>query len=236
MSWRAPSAIWPGRSSETVFPFRLANESQCETESFDCATDTFHRMATDRAIPLFEVPDIHRRRWLLLGVMCLSLVLVVMSVSSLNVAAPRLQQDLGATSTQLHWIIDSYALVFAGLLLSAGALGDRFGRKGALLGGLGVFGAGLLVAGLGTTAGQVIAGRSIMGIGSAFVMPATQARTALTANCIDLVDKNDRRRIILGRLEQIPDAAGADSDKHLDELAAVDRIEGHTRFARDGPS
>jgi EmrB/QacA subfamily drug resistance transporter len=130
-------------------------------------------MPTDRATLLFEDPDIHRRRWLLLGVMCLSLVLVVMSVSSLNVAAPRLQQDLGATSTQLHWIIDSYALVFAGLLLSAGALGDRFGRKGALLGGLGLFGVGLLVAGLGTTAGQVIAGRSIMGIGSAFVMPAT---------------------------------------------------------------
>jgi MFS transporter, DHA2 family, multidrug resistance protein len=130
-------------------------------------------MPTDRATPLFEHPDIHRRRWLLLGVMCLSLVLVVMSVSSLNVAAPRLQQELAATSTQLHWIIDSYALVFAGLLLSAGALGDRFGRKGALLGGLGVFAAGLAVAGVATTAGQVIAGRSIMGVGAAFVMPAT---------------------------------------------------------------
>jgi EmrB/QacA subfamily drug resistance transporter len=130
-------------------------------------------MPTDRAPLLYQDPEIHRRRWLLLGVMCLSLVLVVMSVSSLNVAAPRLQQDLGATATQLHWIIDSYALVFAGLLLSAGALGDRFGRKGALLGGLGLFGVGLLVAGLGTSAGQVIVGRGIMGIGSAFVMPAT---------------------------------------------------------------
>jgi EmrB/QacA subfamily drug resistance transporter len=130
-------------------------------------------MPTDRAPLLFEDPDIHRRRWLLLGVMCLSLVLVVMSVSSLNVAAPRLQQDLNATSTQLHWIIDSYALVFAGLLLSAGALGDRFGRKGALLAGLGLFGVGLLVAGLATSAGQVIVGRGIMGVGSAFVMPAT---------------------------------------------------------------
>jgi MFS family permease len=122
---------------------------------------------------LHEDPDVHRRRWLLLSVMCLSLVLVVMSVSSLNVAAPRLQQDLDASSTALHWIIDSYALVFAGLLLAAGALGDRFGRKGALLGGLAVFGVGLVVAGLGTTSGQVIAGRGIMGVGSAFVMPAT---------------------------------------------------------------
>jgi MFS transporter, DHA2 family, multidrug resistance protein len=148
--------------------------SHNETDAFYYATDTFHRMSFDHAIPqLFEDPDVHRRRWLLLGVMCLSLVLVVMSVSSLNVAAPRLQQDLGATATQLHWIIDSYALVFAGLLLSAGALGDRFGRKGALLGGLGVFGAGLLIAGLASAPGQVIVGRGIMGIGSAFVMPAT---------------------------------------------------------------
>jgi EmrB/QacA subfamily drug resistance transporter len=122
---------------------------------------------------LHEDPDVHRRRWLLLGVMCLSLVLVVMAVSSLNVAAPRLQQDLGASATELHWIIDSYALVFAGLLLAAGALGDRFGRKGALLAGLAVFGVGLVVSGLGDSASQVIAGRAIMGVGSAFVMPAT---------------------------------------------------------------
>jgi DHA2 family multidrug resistance protein-like MFS transporter len=130
-------------------------------------------MHDDRASLLFEDPDVHRRRWLLLGVMCLSLVLVVMAVSSLNVAAPRLQQDLGATATQLHWIIDSYGLVFAGLLLPAGAIGDRYGRKGALLAGLGAFAVGLLVAGLADSAGQVIFGRAIMGAGSAFVMPAT---------------------------------------------------------------
>ena len=124
-------------------------------------------------VPLHEDPDVHARRWLLLGTMCLSLVLVVMSVSSLNVAAPRLQQELGTSASQLHWIIDSYALVFAGLLLSAGAIGDRFGRKGALLGGLGIFAIGLLLAGLGDTATQVIGGRAVMGVGSAFVMPAT---------------------------------------------------------------
>jgi DHA2 family multidrug resistance protein-like MFS transporter len=130
-------------------------------------------MHDDRASLLFEDPEVHRRRWLLLGVMCLSLVLVVMAVSSLNVAAPRLQQDLGATATQLHWIIDSYGLVFAGLLLPAGALGDRYGRKGALLAGLGMFAIGLLVAGLANDPGQVILGRAVMGAGSAFVMPAT---------------------------------------------------------------
>jgi DHA2 family multidrug resistance protein-like MFS transporter len=130
-------------------------------------------MHDDRATLLHEDPDVHRRRWLLLGVMCLSLVLVVMAVSSLNVAAPRLQQDLQATATQLHWIIDSYGLVFAGLLLPAGALGDRYGRKGALLLGLGMFAVGLLVAGLADSPGQVITGRAVMGAGSAFVMPAT---------------------------------------------------------------
>src|SRR6266540_2905633 len=104
-------------------------------------------MHDDRASLLYEDPDVHRRRWLLLGVMCLSLVLVVMAVSSLNVATPSMQQALGATSTQLHCMIDAYAIVFAGLLLPAGALGDRYGRKGALLLGLGIFALGLAIAG-----------------------------------------------------------------------------------------
>jgi EmrB/QacA subfamily drug resistance transporter len=127
---------------------------------------------------LYDDPDVHRRRWLLLGVMCLALVLVVMAVSSLNVATPSIQQDLSATSTQLHWIIDAYAIVFAGLLLPAGALGDRYGRKGALLLGLGLFAIGLLVTGLGGAATQVIVGRGIMGAGSALVMPATLSMIA----------------------------------------------------------
>jgi len=122
---------------------------------------------------LWDDPTIYRRRWALLGVMCLSLVLVVMAVSSLNVASPTMQQALGATSTQLHWMIDAYAIVFAGLLLPAGALGDRYGRKGALLVGLGIFAVGLAVAGFADAPGQVIAGRGIMGAGSALVMPAT---------------------------------------------------------------
>ena len=81
----------------------------------------------------------------LLGVLCLSLVMVVMAVSSLNVALPDLQRDLDTSATVLQWIVDAYALVFAGLLLTAGALGDRFGRKGALLVGLAVFGVGAIV-------------------------------------------------------------------------------------------
>ena len=122
---------------------------------------------------LHEDPRVHERRWFLLGVLCTSLIMVVMAVSSLNVAAPAIQQGLDATSTQLHWIIDAYAIVFAGLLLTAGALGDRYGRKGALLVGLVGFALGLLIAGLATSPAQVIAGRAVMGIGAAFVMPGT---------------------------------------------------------------
>src|SRR5262245_59614213 len=125
------------------------------------------------ARPLHEDPLIHNRRWFLLGIMCLSLVLVVMSVSGLVTAIPTLQQELDASASQVQWIIDAYAIVFAGSLLTAGALGDRFGRKRALLAGLVVFGLGAVFAGLASTAEQVIVGRAVMGIGAAFVMPAT---------------------------------------------------------------
>jgi EmrB/QacA subfamily drug resistance transporter len=122
---------------------------------------------------LHEDPVVHRRRWFLLAIMCLSRVMVVMSVAGLNVALPSMQRDLGGSASSLQWIIDAYSLVFAALLLPAGALGDRFGRKRALLFGLIVFAAGSLVGGLGTGAGQVVVGRIINGIGAAFVMPAT---------------------------------------------------------------
>jgi MFS transporter, DHA2 family, integral membrane protein len=125
------------------------------------------------AIPLHERPEIHGRRWFLLAIMCLSLVLVVMSVSGLNTALPTMQRELQASASELQWIVDSYAVVFAGLLLSAGAIGDRFGRRRALLGGLGVFGVGALMGGLASDATQVIASRAVMGIGAAFIMPAT---------------------------------------------------------------
>lgn len=122
---------------------------------------------------LHEDPVIHRRRWFLLAIMCLSLVMVVMSVAGLNVAIPSLQTDLHATATELQWIIDAYALIFAALLLPAGALGDRFGRKRALLLGLTIFALGSAVGGLATSAPQIIVGRVVNGIGAAFVMPAT---------------------------------------------------------------
>lgn len=119
--------------------------------------------------PMVGHPD--RRR--ILAVCCLCLVLVVIAVSSLNVAIPTILEDLQPSSTQLLWIIDSYALVFAGLLLLAGAIGDRFGRRGALLGGLVVFGSAAVAASQAGTPEALIATRAVMGIGAAFVMPAT---------------------------------------------------------------
>jgi EmrB/QacA subfamily drug resistance transporter len=124
-------------------------------------------------VPLHEQPHIYNRRWFLLGVMCLSLVLVVMSVSGLNTALPTMQRALDASAPQLQWIVDAYAVLFAGLLLTAGAIGDRFGRRRSLLAGLTVFAGGALFGGLATTASQLIASRAVMGVGAAFIMPAT---------------------------------------------------------------
>jgi len=111
--------------------------------------------------------------WWTLSVLCLSLVMVVLGNTVLNVALPTLIRELGATSTQLQWMVDSYALVFAGLLLTAGALGDRFGRKGALIIGLVIFGGASLASAFATSPNHLIATRAIMGLASALVMPAT---------------------------------------------------------------
>jgi len=127
--------------------------------------------ATERL--LHEDPVIHRRRWFLLGIMCLSLVMVVMAVSGLNVALPSMQGELDAGASQLQWIVDVYALVFAALLLPAGALADRFGRKGSLLLGLAIFATGSAVGGIATGVTQITVGRVINGVGAAFVMPST---------------------------------------------------------------
>ncbi|HEY8526837.1 MAG TPA: MFS transporter [Acidimicrobiales bacterium] len=115
----------------------------------------------------------HPRRWLVLGVMCLSLLLIVMDNTIVNVALPTLQADLDASTSQLQWVVDSYILVFAGLLLAMGALGDRFGRRGALAIGLVVMGVASVGSSLATSADQLIATRALMGVGGALIMPAT---------------------------------------------------------------
>src|SRR6187549_314034 len=85
---------------------------------------------------------VHARRWLTLGVLCLSLLIIVMDNTILNVAIPSLMRDLDASNSEIQWIIDAYTLVFAGLLLTTGSLSDRFGRKGALQAGLALFALG----------------------------------------------------------------------------------------------
>ncbi len=118
-------------------------------------------------------PDVYDRRKVILSVLCLSLVIVVMAVSSLNVAIPTIQRELGASPTQLQWIIDAYALVFAGFLLPAGALGDRFGRKGALQIGLAIFVVSNAVMSQATSPTMLIGFRAVAGLGAALIMPAT---------------------------------------------------------------
>lgn len=102
-----------------------------------------------------------------------ALALVVAAVPALNVALPGLAAGTGATQSELQWIVDAYALVFAGLLLPAGALGDRYGRKPLLVLGLLVFAAGSAAGALCTTPGPLMAARAVMGAGAAMVMPTT---------------------------------------------------------------
>jgi len=106
-------------------------------------------------------------------VLCLSLVMIVVANASLNVALPTLVKDLHAGSSSLQWIVDAYSLVFAGLLLTAGSLGDRYGRQLALNGGLLIFGGASGLAAFASSSSQLIAARAAMGVGAALVMPAT---------------------------------------------------------------
>src|SRR4051794_29312298 len=118
---------------------------------------------------------IHERRWAILAVLCLSVFVIVIDGTIVNVALPTMVRELGATSSDLQWIVDAYTLVFAGLLLAAGSLGDRFGRRPALALGLAWFGTTSLLAAYATSPGQLIAARAAMGIGAALIFPATLA-------------------------------------------------------------
>ncbi|MET8509605.1 MFS transporter [Streptomyces sp. NPDC004787] len=127
-----------------------------------------------------RVPEaVHRRRWAILGVLMLSLLIVVLDNSILNVAVKTIASPsptgIGATQSELEWAINSYTLVFAGLLFTSGLLGDRLGRKRILLFGITVFGIGSALAAFSTSPGELIAYRAVMGLGAAFVMPATLA-------------------------------------------------------------
>ena len=116
---------------------------------------------------------IHDRRWWTLGVLCLSLVIVFVGNASLNVAIPVLSRELHATTSELQWVVAIYSLVFAGLLFSTGALGDRFGRKGVLQLGLVLYLVGAALATKSSAMGQLIACRGLMGAAAALIMPST---------------------------------------------------------------
>ncbi len=121
-----------------------------------------------------DAETVHRRRWIILGIMSLSLVITLLNNVTVNVALPELSKDLDADNTELQWIMDAYVVVFGGLLLVMGALGDRFGRKHALLIGLAIVGlVSALTAQYATSSEQVIGARAMMGLGAALVMPAT---------------------------------------------------------------
>jgi EmrB/QacA subfamily drug resistance transporter len=112
-------------------------------------------------------------RWWTLAVLCVSLVVISLDNTILNVALPTIDRELGSSASQLQWIVDAYMLVFAGLLLSAGSLGDRFGRRRALSFGLSVFALGSALSAAAASADMLIATRALMGLGGAFIMPST---------------------------------------------------------------
>src|SRR6266576_368908 len=114
-----------------------------------------------------------KRKPLILMSLLLAALAINLDTTVVNVALPTLVRELHASNTQLQWVVDAYNLLFAGSVLAAGSLSDRFGRKGMLLAGLSVFGTASLAGGLMDSAGALIAACSVMGVGAAMVFPAT---------------------------------------------------------------
>ncbi|MDP4510969.1 MFS transporter [Nonomuraea turcica] len=135
----------------------------------------------------------HPRRWLILIVLCLSTLVLVVDNMALTVAVPPLAADLGASAQDIQWILESYMLVFAGLLLTAGSLSDRYGRRRVMIIGLLLFGAASLAATMATSAGLLIAARVAMGVGGALVMPST-----LSILITVFTDEGERRKAMAG--------------------------------------
>ncbi|MEV0316639.1 MFS transporter [Nonomuraea fuscirosea] len=113
------------------------------------------------------------RRWWILAALCLALLVLVIDNMVLNLAIPSLNQEMGATPSDIQWIIDAYVLAFAGLLLTAGSLSDKYGRRRFLIIGLAFFGGASMLAVLVTEPWQLIAARFLMGVGGSLVMPST---------------------------------------------------------------
>jgi len=140
---------------------------------------------------LGESSPSHPDRWRVLGVLVLALLVTSIDHTIINVALPRLVGDLGASAAELQWIVASYTVVFAGLLLTAGSLGDRFGRRHALAAGLFAFLAGSVMSATATSTTTLIAGRGVMGMGGALIMPTT---LSILVNCFG--DPRERAKAI----------------------------------------
>src|SRR3989449_666594 len=131
------------------------------------------------------------RKGLILFALCLAALIINIDVTIVNVTLPSLVRELDATTTDLQWVVDAYTLVFAALILAAGSLSDRLGRKEVLLAGLGVFGAASLAGAFGQNPGQLIAARAVMGLGAAAIFPST---LSLIANVF--TDRSERAKAI----------------------------------------
>jgi EmrB/QacA subfamily drug resistance transporter len=169
--------VGPGRDGRYVL---WVKTFQYETVSYRKGSRLYAMTTSTGAPAAPRIPEaVHRRRWAILAVLMLSLLIVVLDNSILNVAIKTISTPdpvgLGATQGELEWAINSYTLVFAGLLFTAGLLGDRLGRKKMLLFGLVVFGIGSALAAESGSPVQLIIFRAAMGLGAAFVMPATLA-------------------------------------------------------------
>ncbi|QGV78419.1 MFS transporter [Streptomyces ficellus] len=130
--------------------------------------------------PVERMDRAYPKRWWALLVLCLSLLIIVMANTALTVAAPDMTKDLGLSSSDLQWVIDGYTVPYAALMLLLGAIGDKYSRRGALVLGLVVFGAGSVAGSLVDSSTGVIAARAVMGVGAAMIMPATLSLLAAT--------------------------------------------------------
>ncbi|MFI5682154.1 MFS transporter [Streptomyces cellulosae] len=130
--------------------------------------------------PVEKMTGPYARRWWALLVLCLSLLITVMANTSLIVAAPDMTTDLGLSSSDLQWVVDSYTVPYAALMLVLGAIGDKYSRRGALVLGLLIFAGGSVMGSLVDETALVIVARAIMGVGAAVVMPATLSLVVAT--------------------------------------------------------
>lgn len=136
-----------------------------------------------------------KNRWLGLVAICISLLVISLDNTVVNVALPSISKELGASASELQWIVDAYVLVFAALLLTMGSISDRIGRKRSLQFGIAWFGVFSLGAALSNSTGMLIAMRALLGIGGAIIMPSTLSLITSSFS----TPKNARRRLPSGR-------------------------------------